>query len=114
MGALRIERESDFLHVTLSRPEARNAFDAALIGQLAEAFVDVGRARAVVLRGEGPSFCAGADNQRNAASQAPAAPSAWPIIALVELHGVAVPNSAATALASIESLSGVPVPCRLM
>ena len=61
MGALRIERGSDFLHVTLSRPEARNAFDAVLIGQLAEAFVDVGRARAVVLRGEGPSFCAGAD-----------------------------------------------------
>jgi methylglutaconyl-CoA hydratase len=61
MGALRIERESDFLHVTLARPEVRNAFDAALIAELAEAFVDVGRARAVVLRGDGPSFCAGAD-----------------------------------------------------
>jgi methylglutaconyl-CoA hydratase len=61
VSALRIERGGDFLHVTLSRPEARNAFDAALIGELAEAFVDVGRARAVVLRGDGPSFCAGAD-----------------------------------------------------
>jgi methylglutaconyl-CoA hydratase len=61
MGALRIEREGDFLHVTLARPEVRNAFDAALIAELAEAFVDVGRARAVVLRGDGPSFCAGAD-----------------------------------------------------
>jgi methylglutaconyl-CoA hydratase len=61
MPGLRIERERDFLHVTLARPEARNAFDAALIAELAEAFVDVGRARAVILRGDGPSFCAGAD-----------------------------------------------------
>ena len=61
MSALRIEREGEFLHVTLARPEARNAFDAALIAELAEAFVDVGRARAVILSGDGPSFCAGAD-----------------------------------------------------
>jgi methylglutaconyl-CoA hydratase len=61
MAALRVERDGDALLVTLSRPETRNAFDAALIGELAEAFVDVGNARAVVLSGEGPSFCAGAD-----------------------------------------------------
>ena len=61
MSALRIEREGDFLHVTLARPEVRNAFDAALIAELSEAFVDVGTARAVVLSGEGASFCAGAD-----------------------------------------------------
>lgn len=61
MGALRIARDGDVLHMTLARPETRNAFDAALIAELAEAFVDVGTARAVVLRGEGPSFCAGAD-----------------------------------------------------
>jgi methylglutaconyl-CoA hydratase len=47
--------------VTLARPEVRNAFDAALVSGLAEAFVDVGRARAVVLAGDGQSFCAGAD-----------------------------------------------------
>src|ERR687890_2445561 len=61
MGALRIEREGHVLRVTLARPETRNAFDAALIAELSEAFVDVGKARAVVLAGEGPSFCAGAD-----------------------------------------------------
>jgi methylglutaconyl-CoA hydratase len=47
--------------VTLARPERRNAFDAALIAELTDAFADVGDARAVVLSGEGPSFCAGAD-----------------------------------------------------
>lgn len=61
VGALRIERDGDVLRVTLARPESRNAFDAALIAELSEAFVDVGPARAVVLSGDGPSFCAGAD-----------------------------------------------------
>ncbi|HSL63948.1 MAG TPA: enoyl-CoA hydratase-related protein [Gaiellaceae bacterium] len=61
MAALRTERDGDVLRVTLARPERRNAFDAALIAELAAAFVDVGRARAVVLAGDGPSFCAGAD-----------------------------------------------------
>jgi methylglutaconyl-CoA hydratase len=61
VGALRIERDGDVLRVTLARPETRNAFDAALIAELSEAFVDVGTARAVVLAGDGPSFCAGAD-----------------------------------------------------
>ena len=61
MAALRIDRDGDLLRVTLARPETRNAFDAALITELSEAFVDVGKARAVLLAGEGPSFCAGAD-----------------------------------------------------
>ncbi|HUP31568.1 MAG TPA: enoyl-CoA hydratase-related protein [Gaiellaceae bacterium] len=61
MGALRIERDGDLLRVTLARPEIRNAFDSAVIAELAEAFVDVGKARAVLLAGDGPSFCAGAD-----------------------------------------------------
>jgi methylglutaconyl-CoA hydratase len=61
MDALRIERDDDVLRITLARPDTRNAFDATVIGELAEAFVDVGKARAVVLAGDGPSFCAGAD-----------------------------------------------------
>ena len=61
MDALRVEREGHVLRVTLARPERRNAFDAALIAELTEAFSDVGNARAVILAGEGPSFCAGAD-----------------------------------------------------
>jgi methylglutaconyl-CoA hydratase len=58
---LRVERDGGILRVTLARPERRNAFDAALIGELADAFADAGDARVVVLAGDGPSFCAGAD-----------------------------------------------------
>src|SRR3990170_5980357 len=61
VSALRVERDGDVLRVTLARPERRNAFDAALIAELSRAFADVGDARAVVLSGEGSSFCAGAD-----------------------------------------------------
>lgn len=61
MEDLRVERDGGLLRVTLARPDRRNAFDAALIAALTEAFADVGDARAVLLAGEGPSFCAGAD-----------------------------------------------------
>jgi methylglutaconyl-CoA hydratase len=61
MAVLRVERDEDVLRVTLARPGVRNAFDARMIAELAEAFVDVGTVRAVVLSGDGPSFSAGAD-----------------------------------------------------
>src|ERR671938_400614 len=61
MGGLRIERDRGVLRVTLARAERRNAFDAELIAELTRAFADVGDARVVVLAGDGPSFCAGAD-----------------------------------------------------
>lgn len=61
MDGLRVERDGPLLRVTLAKPERRNAFDAALIAALHEAFRDVGDARAVLLAGEGESFCAGAD-----------------------------------------------------
>jgi methylglutaconyl-CoA hydratase len=61
MSALRIGREGPVLRVTMAKPERRNAFDAPLIAELTAAFADVGDAQAVVLAGDGPSFCAGAD-----------------------------------------------------
>jgi len=68
MSALKIERDGHVLRVTLAMPERRNAFDAVLIAELTEAFSHVGDARAVVLAGEGSSFCAGADVEWQRAS----------------------------------------------
>jgi methylglutaconyl-CoA hydratase len=68
MAALKIVRDGHLLRVTLAKPERRNAFDAALIAELTAAFADVGDARAVLLEGEGPSFCAGADVEWQRAS----------------------------------------------
>ena len=61
MSSLRIEREGAVLRIVMARPGRRNAFDAALIEELASAFGDVDDARVVVLSGDGPSFSAGAD-----------------------------------------------------
>lgn len=61
MSALRTERDGPVLRISLARPDQRNAFDAELIAELAEAFDEVGDARVVVLAGEGESFSAGAD-----------------------------------------------------
>ena len=68
MSGLRVERDGQVLRVTLAKPERRNAFDAELIAELYDAFADVGDARAVVLAGDGPSFCAGADVEWQRAS----------------------------------------------
>ena len=61
MGALKVVRDGQVLRVTLAKQERRNAFDAGLIAELTDTFSDVGDVRVVVLEGEGPSFCAGAD-----------------------------------------------------
>jgi len=58
---LRVERDGELLRITLARPDRRNALDAELIAALTAAFSDVGDSRAVILAGEGESFCAGAD-----------------------------------------------------
>ena len=68
VSVLRSERDGAVLRVTIAKPERRNAFDAELIGALSDAFDDVGGARAVVLAGDGPSFCAGADVEWQRAS----------------------------------------------
>ncbi len=67
--AVRITRDGPdeaVARVTLSRPAVHNAFDAALIAELRAAFAGLAREspaalRAVVLAGDGASFCAGAD-----------------------------------------------------
>ena len=51
-------------HLTLNRPEVKNAFNCQLIGEIAEAIATVGgdpAVRAVVLAGAGDAFSAGAD-----------------------------------------------------
>jgi methylglutaconyl-CoA hydratase len=59
-----VERKGGVGRVTLNRPEVRNAFDDALIAKLTQTFTELDRdssVRAVVLAGNGPAFCAGAD-----------------------------------------------------
>jgi methylglutaconyl-CoA hydratase len=64
LTCLRFERRGAVARVVLNRPEIRNAFDDAMIGELTELFAELSEdrsLRAVVLSGEGKTFCAGAD-----------------------------------------------------
>jgi len=59
-----VERKDGVARVTLNRPEVRNAFDDALIATLAKTCAELDadpNVRVVVLAGNGPAFCAGAD-----------------------------------------------------
>jgi methylglutaconyl-CoA hydratase len=59
-----VDKKDGVARVTLNRPDVRNAFDDALISRLKSAFDDIGgdpSVRVLVLGGNGPAFCAGAD-----------------------------------------------------
>lgn len=61
---LRVEREGRRARVVLARPAVRNAFNAELLAQLRESFQALGTDASVsviVLQGDGPVFCGGAD-----------------------------------------------------
>jgi isohexenylglutaconyl-CoA hydratase len=66
-------REGGVLHLTLNRPQARNAMSLAMVDELLAA-LDAAEAdgvtRIVVLRGAGGHFCAGADLKDMAAARA--------------------------------------------
>ncbi|MGZ8528459.1 MAG: enoyl-CoA hydratase-related protein [Candidatus Limnocylindrales bacterium] len=112
--SLRLERTGPgdvVARLTLSRPERHNAFDASLIAELRSAFAALGREeptslRAVVLAGDGPSFCAGADiawmraaltldteaNEQDAMAMAEmfAAIDTCPVPVIARVHGAAL------------------------
>jgi methylglutaconyl-CoA hydratase len=61
---LEVTRNGGVARVTLNRPELRNAFDDALISRLKATFDELGSdpsVRVMILAGNGPAFCAGAD-----------------------------------------------------
>ncbi|MBX7081178.1 MAG: enoyl-CoA hydratase/isomerase family protein [Nannocystaceae bacterium] len=69
---LRLRLDDGVLHLTLARPEARNAMSAVMITELLATFAairDRRDVRAVVLRGEGGNFCAGGDVKDMAAAR---------------------------------------------
>ncbi len=62
--SLLVEERNGVAYVTLNRPQVHNAFDETLIQEITACFErlsDDTNVRAIVLRGVGESFCAGAD-----------------------------------------------------
>src|SRR3954466_2870793 len=81
---LLVRRERSRLHVTLNRPEVKNALNPTLIGELKQVFGilrDRRDIKVVILRGAGGTFCAGADlkNMEQSFSEKPGAGERDPI-----------------------------------
>jgi len=67
-----VEALDGVVTLTLNRPDKRNAFNIEMINELSEALIQADKddnARAVILRGAGKHFCAGADLEWMKASQ---------------------------------------------
>ena len=61
---LRVEEAEGILTLRMNRPEKRNALNADLVAALTDALTEARSRpdlRVILLRGEGPDFCAGAD-----------------------------------------------------
>ncbi len=64
LETLKTERAGAVLHITLNRPEVRNAMSLRMVTELRAALLDAesgGIVRVIVLRGAGGHFCAGGD-----------------------------------------------------
>lgn len=71
-STLALRREGPVLHLTLNRPEARNALSLAMVAELRAALAQAeagGEVRVIVLRGAGGHFCAGGDLKDMAAAR---------------------------------------------
>lgn len=71
-----LRQDGPWLHLTLNRPEARNAMSRQMVQEMlavADALEDTREIRAVILRGAGGHFCAGGDIKDMATARAQAA-----------------------------------------
>jgi isohexenylglutaconyl-CoA hydratase len=114
-----VQRRGPVLHVTLNRPDARNAMTMGMVRELRTALSDAqaGReVRIVVLRGARGHFCAGADLKDMAEARARASraddrdrqvePSADPVAEINSRFGELCAAYAGTGLVTIAVLEG--------
>ena len=113
---IHVRRIANVDYVTLNRPEVRNAFNEQLIAEMtawAEAAASDTSLRGVVMSGNGPTFCAGADlawmakmagytheeNVRDARAAASmfAAINNLPVPVIAQIHGAALGGGAGLA-----------------
>jgi isohexenylglutaconyl-CoA hydratase len=72
-STLLLKLDAGVLHVTLNRPDRKNALSPAMMDELLETFTRLPallKPRAIVMRGAGGTFCAGADIKQMASQRA--------------------------------------------
>jgi len=107
---LAVQADGGVLHVTLNRPAARNAMSLRMVDELRDVLAraeSAGDVRAIVLRGAGGHFCAGADLQDMAqARQRELSGDGDAIAAVNARFGALCGAFARTGLATIAVLEG--------
>lgn len=104
-----VHRDGPVLHLTLSRPEVRNAMSLEMVIELREALAAAesdGLTRAIVLRGAGGHFCAGADLKDMASARARLVDDPDAIVNINAAFGHLCVAFAATGLAVVAVLEG--------
>jgi len=108
---LKVTRQPNYVVLSLNRPEKRNALNQPLIEALNQALASVENdkeVRALVLRGEGSSFCAGIDLREVDAAQSGHNPTTlehvlgrlekFPVPTIAAIHGAALAGGLELAL----------------
>jgi len=106
---LLLRRDGAVLHVTLNRPETRNAMSLAMVLELREALAAAeadGATRVIVLRGAGGHFCAGADLRDMAGARMKLAEDPEALIKVNAAFGDLCVAYANTGLATVAVLEG--------
>jgi len=106
---LALQRVGPVVHVTLNRPEVRNAMSMKMVRELRAVLAQAemrGEARAIVLRGAGGHFCAGADLKDMAAARMKMAENPSALIETNAAFGELCVAYADTPLALVAVLEG--------
>jgi len=109
MDTLILRHEGPLLHVTLNRPELRNAMSLAMVLELRQALAAAesdGQTRVLVLRGAGGHFCAGADLKDMAGARARLAEDPDAVAKINAAFGELCVAFANTGLATVAVLEG--------
>ncbi|MDE2146107.1 MAG: enoyl-CoA hydratase/isomerase family protein [Burkholderiales bacterium] len=109
MDTLEQRQDGPVLHLTLNRPEVRNAMSLGMVLALRQALAAAeadGRTRVIVLRGAGGHFCAGGDLRDMAAARARLADEPQALVEVSAAFGELCVAYAATGLATVAVLEG--------
>ncbi len=109
MDTLIARRDGAVLHLTLNRPESRNAMSMAMVLELMQSLSDAeagGEVRVLVLRGAGGHFCAGGDLKDMAAARARQGEDPGAIAKVSAAFGELCVAFANTGLATVAVLEG--------
>jgi isohexenylglutaconyl-CoA hydratase len=108
-STLALRREGAVLHVTLNRPEVRNAMSLAMVRELRTLLSQAemkGEIRVIVLRGAGGHFCVGADLKDMAAARARLDEEPDAIVKVSAAFGELCVAFAGTGIATVAVLEG--------